>query len=87
MSNEFFAEMDSYIDIQIQDGPIKENGVNGCQIDDVIIWCQRKLHKFNSAVPSQYNDKALYHLNEALKALLARTEEREARGVEGTSQA
>jgi len=86
-TNEFDTNPNGYIKIQIQNGPIKENGINGCQVDDVIIWCKEKLHNFNKVIASPYNDEAICHLNKALKALQARTADREDRGVEGTYKA
>jgi len=85
--NEFNTDPNGYINIQIQNGPIRENGINGCQIDDVIIWCKDKLLGFNSIMSSPHNEEAIGHLNNALKSLLARTADREERGVEGTSNA
>lgn len=83
---------DEYIEIQLQNGPIKENGVNGCQIDDVIKWCRDKVVEFNNRIREdgksfacRENSVAITKLDEALMWLQRRTENREARGVEGTS--
>ena len=80
-----------YINIELQDGPIQENGVNGCQIDDVIKWCRDKIIEFNTKGEGTYscreNSVAITKLDEALMWLQRRTETRAARGVEGTSVA
>lgn len=80
---------EDYINIQYQDGPIKENGVNGCQIDDVIAFAHATLVKLNSKDDGKYscleNEAAILALGSAAASLRARTANREARGVEGTS--
>lgn len=70
----------------LQSGPIKEFGVNGCQIDDVIRWAKDKISEWNVAYPSRENSLAITKLDEALLWLAERKRAREARGVEGTSQ-
>ena len=74
------------IEFQIQDGPIKENGVNGCQVDTLIHAAQIILRGLNDKFPSSYNRGAIQHLGFALKDLEQRTKDREARKVEGTVQ-
>ena len=80
-----------FISIQLQDGPIKENGVNGCQIDDVIEWCRNILTNFNTMQGRKFscreNAMAITKLDEALMWLQRRTEDRTKHGVEGTSLA
>lgn len=75
-----------YIKIQLQEGPIKENGVNGCQIDDVLAVVVETIQGFNTAFPCRENSLAITHLQEAQHWLEHRKRDREARGVEGTSQ-
>ncbi len=70
----------------IQNGPIKAVGVNGCQVDTIIKTCKHIIWGLNEEFPSSYNTKALDGLQIALDALKARTEDREKRNVEGTSQ-
>lgn len=83
--------MGEFIQIQLQDGPIKENGVNGCQIDDVIVYCRDKIVEFNTKENGKFacreNSVAITKLDDALISLQRRTENREARVVEGTSNA
>jgi hypothetical protein len=75
------------VTFQIQSGPIKENGVNGVQIDEVIRWAKEKIEGFNKAFPCRENALAITKLDEALLWLLKRKLDREARAVEGTNQA
>ena len=77
---------ETYINIKLQDGPVGEVGVNGCQIDDVIEWARHALAVFNTApYACRENSLALTKLEEAQMWLKRRTENRTARGVEGTS--
>ena len=70
-----------------QDGPVKENGVNGVQVEDLLNAAMGRLI-FLSVVKDEAfacpeNEKAMDHITEALKALNARTRRREAEGTEG----
>lgn len=76
----------SSVTFTIQSGPIKEFGVNGCQIDDVVRWAKDKISAWSAAYPSRENALAITKLDEALLWLYERKRAREARGVEGTSQ-
>jgi hypothetical protein len=71
----------------IQNGPVKEKGVNGCQVDTVIEAAKIMLEGLNKNYPSRENACAITKLDEALHWLAARTKNREGRGVEGTSAA
>jgi len=75
-----------YIKVKFQEGPIKEAGVNGCQVDDVILFLTRRLKELNQP-PHQCieNTQAIQHLFGAFNALDRRTSGRVTRGVEGTS--
>ena len=76
----------SSVEFTIQSGPVKEFGVNGCQIDDVIAWAKAKIEGFNSAFPCRENSMVITKLDEALLWLHKRKADREKRSVEGTSQ-
>jgi len=76
---------DNTVEFTLQNGPIKEAGINGCQIDDVIIYVRDKLQSFQGAVPCRENTHAIDKLDEALMWLEKRKRDRETRGVEGTS--
>lgn len=69
-----------------QRGAIKERGVNGCQIDDMIRFARLTITAFNAQTPCRENDIAIRKLEEAEMWLQRRRENREARGVEGTSK-
>ena len=82
----FITEEGAKVTFQVQDGPIKEVGVNGCQVDDVIAWARAKIQGFNKAFPCRENSLVLTKLDEALLWLGARKANREARGVEGSNK-
>ena len=72
-------------DVRFQDGPIKEAGVNGVMNEDLIAIVIDRMRGFQSGeYACRDNDLALTKLEEALMWLRHRTDEREARGVEGT---
>lgn len=70
----------------IQDGPVKEKGLNGCQIDTIIEAAKIMLEGLNDKFPCRENSLAITKLDEALQWLEYRKRDREKRGVEGTSQ-
>ncbi len=71
----------------VQDGPVKEAGVNGCQVDHIIELAKLIVEGLNKNFPCRENSIAITKLDEALMWLDKRTKDREKRGVEGTSQA
>lgn len=71
----------------IQKGPIKEAGVNGCQIDTIISAARRILMGLNAQFPCPENDRAIDMLGGAIQALQDRKKAREDRGVEGLNKA
>lgn len=75
------------ISFTIQNGPIKEVGKNGCQVTALIDAACSIIRRLNSQFPCEENDKTVGCLVEALMWQKKRTEDREARGVEGTSNA
>lgn len=70
----------------IQNGPIKEVGTNGCQVDTVIEAAKIILEGLNKKFPCRENACAITKLDEALHWLDARKRDRQTRFVEGTSQ-
>ena len=70
----------------LQNGPIKEVGKNGCQIDSIIASAKTILESFNKENPCRENSMAITKLDEALMWLEKRTKDRENRAVEGTSK-
>ena len=75
-----------HADIRFQNGPIKENGVNGCQNEDLIIVVIDRLRGAQQGdFACRENALAITKLEEALLWLNYRTNSRVHRGVEGTS--
>lgn len=73
------------ISFRIQNGPIKEVGVNGCQVDTIIEAAKLMIEKLNEKYPCSQNDDCIASLDQALEFLAARKANRIVRGVEGTS--
>jgi len=72
-------------EIDFQEGPIKENGVNGVANEDLINMVICRLEGFQkSEYACRENALAITKLEESLMWLRKRTNDREARGVEGT---
>ena len=82
----FIDEYLNAISFQLQKGPIKEVGVNGCQVDTLIEAAKMIIGKFNEKFPCRENAIAITKLQEALFWLEARKKDREKRNVEGTSK-
>lgn len=81
------AYVTAFAGVVFQKGPIKENGVNGCQIEDLLSVCIHRLMGFqNGPFPCNENHLAKAHLLDALEILNQRTKDRKERGVEGTYQ-
>ena len=74
------------ISFKIQQGPIKENGANGCQVDTLIEAAKLIIEGLNKKFPCRENSLAITKLDEALLWLGKRTSDRKKRGVEGTSE-
>ncbi|MGM0214942.1 hypothetical protein [Enterococcus sp. AZ109] len=75
------------INIKWQQGPVKEAGVNGVQIVDVLKACRDRLAALNAEFPCRENSITLTKLDEAIMWQDKRTADREARGVEGENKA
>lgn len=83
--NEAFISVDSESVTFIgQRGPVSQNGLNGCQIDDILTFCLGTLRTFNKKSPCRENSIAITKLQECLHWLDERTRDREDRCVEGT---
>lgn len=70
----------------IQNGPVKEVGINGCQVDAIIEAAKLIIEGLNAKFPCRENAMVITKLDEALLWLLKRKLDREARGVEGVSK-
>lgn len=73
--------------IKFQKGPVKEFGVNGCHNEDLIAIVIDRLRGFQKGnLACSKNTRAIELLQDALRFLNRRTEDRKARGVEGTNK-
>jgi len=76
---------DILCEIDFQEGPIKECGVNGVANEDLINMVICRLEHFQKTeFACRENALAITKLEESLMWLRKRTNDREARGVEGT---
>ncbi|MEN1985888.1 hypothetical protein [Paenibacillus hubeiensis] len=72
-------------EVNFQEGPIKEAGINGVMNEDLIAMVIARLEGFqNSDYRCRDNAMAITKLEESLLWLRKRTMSREVRGVEGT---
>lgn len=71
----------------MQNGPVKEKGINGCQVDTVIEAAKLIIEGLNKNFPCRENAMAITKLDEALMWLRKRKEDREKRDVEGLNKA
>ena len=71
------------VSFTIQNGPIKENGKNGCQVTQLIEVAKMILDGLNEKFPCMENEATVNHLEQALWYQEKRTKDREGRGVEG----
>jgi hypothetical protein len=75
------------VTVMFQNGPIKEQGVNGITQEALLAIVIDRLRSFQEGpFRCRENAIALTHLEEALMWLQKRTRDRLARGVEGTNQ-
>ena len=77
------SKEDNTISFKIQEGPIKEVGVNGCQVDDMIQVSRTIIESLNQNYSCRENSLVMTKLDEALLWLSARKNDRLKRGVEG----
>jgi len=68
------------ISFRIQNGPIKEAGVNGCDIATLIDAARVLIEKHNEKHPHMYNISSMHYLDQAIRYQELRTQEREALG-------
>lgn len=79
-------EESNAIGFKIQKGPIKEVGVNGCQVDTIIETCFFIIKGLDEKFPCVENKDVMNFLSASLTRLQMRKANREARNVEGTNQ-
>lgn len=73
------------IAFKIQNGPVKEVGVNGCQVDELITTARLMIEGLNKNFPCHENSIVITKLQEAEMWLNQRKIDREKRNVEGKS--
>ena len=73
------------ISFTVQNGPIKEVGINGCQVDTIVETAKLVIEGLNKNFPCRENAMAITKLDEALMWLRERTRKRVEANVEGTS--
>lgn len=74
------------ISFTIQNGPIKEFGINGCQVDCLIEAAKLIIEGLNKQFPCRENSVAITKLDESIMWLQKRKLDREKRNVEGESK-
>ena len=79
-------DINNVIAFRLQNGPIKENGVNGCQVDTLIHAASLIIVGLNSKFACEENKEAFFHLDAALHWLAHRTYNRGKRGVKGLNK-
>lgn len=70
----------------LQNGPIKEVGVNGCQVVDIIAVAKHIIEQLNARFPCRENAITITKLDEALMWQDLRTNDRQRRAVEGLAK-
>ncbi len=73
----------SVVSFIVQDGPIKEVGINGCQVTDMLEYVKHLYISLNAAFPCDENASTINCIEDALFWQKKRTADREKRGVEG----
>lgn len=71
----------------VQNGPVKQVGVNGCQVDEIIEAAKLIIEGLNKNFSCRENSMAITKLDEALLWLKKRKFDREQRNVEGYNKA
>lgn len=73
--------------VNFQKGPIKENGINGVNNEDLLLMVLTRLNAFQeSEYKCRENACAITKIEEAVMWLRKRTNDRAVRNVEGTSK-
>ncbi len=80
------TDSQNMISFRIQNGPVKETGVNGCQVNTLIMTAKIMIEGLNKKFPCRENSIVITKLEESLLWLHKRKSDRERRGVEGTDQ-
>lgn len=81
----FVDDEANLIAFKIQNGPIKEAGKNGCQVEDMIAVSKHIVEQLNAKYPCRENAMIITKLDEAIMWSKKRTQDRLNRNVEGLS--
>lgn len=76
----------STLTFTIQDGPRKQFGINGCQVDVLGEAFLRIIEDFDKQFPCAENKAAVANVRSALGWLDKRTKRRSNQGIEGTNK-
>lgn len=71
-------------EIKFQEGNVKDNGVNGLQVEEVLQKVVDRISEYQIKVPCRENSIAITNIEQAILWLNKRTQDRVKRGVEGT---
>ena len=82
----FIDYINNMISFRIQNGPVKEAGVNGCQVDTIIEAAKIIIEGLNSQFSCRENSMVITKLDEALMWSNKRKQDRINREVEGLSK-
>ena len=77
----FIRDDKSSITFTIQNGPIKEVGTNGCQVDTIIEAAKLIVEELNKQFPCRENSMVITKLDEALLWSMKRKMDREKRNI------
>jgi len=83
--NNFIIHDDGLISFKLQEGAVKEVGLNGVQTPEMLHFIATYIKVLDNDKSCPHNMATIKYLKQAIAAQNARTAEREARGVEGTS--
>jgi len=87
MSEEHHHYKNEYYNIDFQEGPVGEAGVNGCQNEDILKVLIHRMYQLQNSFPCRENALAITKLEEAKMWLDYRTQKRIEQGVEGKNVA
>lgn len=78
---------DLFSHIHFQNGPVKENGVNGLTSEALLAILIHRTKVLDGNFPCDENKRAITYMENALALFEQRTKDRQARGVEGFNKA
>ena len=74
------------VTFKIQSDPVSEVGIDGVQALDMLEYVRNLFSSLNEVFPCRENSLTITKIEEAIHWQKARTEDRQARNVEGTNQ-